>query len=86
MSLYGIHIQSLHVEQHVVGLFQHSLEDGQPLCSNSTVDHSVVAAESDAHHIGHGEPWGGGREGGEGEEMQRSVEEGRVDEHGGEVK
>ena len=60
-----------------MGLFQHCLEDGQPLCSNSTVDHSVVAAESDAHHIGYGEPWGGGgREGGEGEEMQRSVEEG----------
>ena len=75
-----------------MGLFQHCLEDGQPLCSNSTVNHSVVAAESDAHHIGHGEPWGGGGgggeggEGGEGEEMQRSVEEGRVGEHGGEAK
>ena len=49
-------------------LFQHSLEDGQPLCSNSAVDHSVVTAEGDTHHIGHleavervvGVGWGGG--------------------------
>ena len=56
--------RSLHVEQHVVRLFQHSLEDGQPLCSNSAVDHSVVTAEGDAHHIGHLEAAGVGVRGG----------------------
>ena len=53
LSLCSTPPRSLHVEQHVVRLFQHSLEDGQPLCSNSAVDHSVVTAEGDTHHIGH---------------------------------
>ena len=56
-------------------LFQHSLEDGQPLCSNSAVDHSVVTAEGDTHHIGHLEAAGVGVQGGGGEgvrEVKRS--------------
>ena len=70
-----VHPRSLHVEQHVVRLFQHSLEDGQPLCSNSAVDHSVVTAEGDTHHIGHLEAAGVGVQGGGGEgvrEVKRS--------------
>lgn len=75
LSVAHTHPRSLHVEQHVVRLFQHSPEDGQPLCSNSTVDHSVVTAEGDTHHIGHleaaerggdGAGWGCGVQGGVG--------------------
>ena len=56
-------------EKHSIGLLEFVAEDGEPLCTYSTVHHSVVTAESHRHHTGcsvAGEGQGGEGRGGEG--------------------
>ena len=69
-------------EKHSIGLLEFVAEDGEPLCTYSTVHHSVVTAESHRHHTGRsvagGRPGRGGEgRGGEGRGGERRGGEGR---------
>ena len=57
-------------EKHSIGLLEFVAEDGEPLCTYSTVHHSVVTAESYRHHTGRSVAGGRPGRGGEGRDGQ----------------